>query len=523
MVVSRSINALKRALICKPIWWAQYQIAVQADTEKMYLQVGLRVEDRDAFRFLWRNCVQDSPVRVYRLTRVCFELACSPYLAVSVIKAHAERNTEECDDIIKRALSNMYVDDLVMSCDEESEVAALICRVPVFLRKGGLGVRQVQTKEFATATNSAERLKKFQPFLDDEGILRMGGRLQQATLPPESKHSILLPSHYPLVELLIQDHHVRQLHAGVNQTLGRNAVKKVLRSLPEVKRSDTRVHKAYICIFTCMTTSVVHLELLKEQTTDSFLQGLRRFISRRGRPGVIQSDNFRSFKLADQYIQYLFRDSNWERLQHKLNQERIHPLVRRLWERLIRSIKNALRKTLRGALFTHDELQTTICEIEARINDRPIVLTGDNPSDRIALTPAHFLIGRELSILPNVTSETNQCVNKTGGINHLIRRWRYQQSLTAQLWKRWKQEYITTLSNSRKMAQHTTRTKIQEPGTTWTRWPIGTITAVHPSEDGVIRTAKVKTGQGTITRSARSLRLVEPSGGKDHRLHSTAL
>ncbi|KRY55329.1 hypothetical protein T03_5832 [Trichinella britovi] len=80
----------------------QYQIAVQADIEKMYLQVALQVEDRDACRFLWRNCVQDSPVRVYRLTRVCFGLACSPYLAMNVIKAHAERNPEECDVIIKR-------------------------------------------------------------------------------------------------------------------------------------------------------------------------------------------------------------------------------------------------------------------------------------------------------------------------------------------------------------------------------------------------------------------------------------
>ncbi|KRY13164.1 hypothetical protein T12_16187 [Trichinella patagoniensis] len=110
---------------------------------------------------------------------------------------------------------------------------------------------------------------------------------------------------------------------------------------------------------------MIMIKLLKEQTTDN--KGLRRFISRRGRAGVIQSDNFRSFKLADHFIQYLFIDSNWER----------------------------------GAVLTHDELHTTICEIEARINDRPIVLTGDIPSDRIALTPAHFLIGRELSRLPN--------------------------------------------------------------------------------------------------------------------------
>ncbi|KRY36433.1 hypothetical protein T01_6495 [Trichinella spiralis] len=45
----------------------------------------------------------------------------------------------------------------------------------------------------------------------------------------------------------------------------------------------------------------------------------------------------------------------------------------------------------------------------------------------------------------------------------------------------------------------------------WFKWPIGRIIEIHPSEDGVIRSVTVKTRQGTVTRSARSLRLVEPS------------
>ncbi|KRX85609.1 hypothetical protein T06_8203 [Trichinella sp. T6] len=54
------------------------------------------------------------------------------------------RGTEprECDEVIKRALSNMYVDDLVISCDEESEVAELIRRVPLFLKRGGFHLKK---------------------------------------------------------------------------------------------------------------------------------------------------------------------------------------------------------------------------------------------------------------------------------------------------------------------------------------------------------------------------------------------
>ncbi|KRZ74046.1 hypothetical protein T10_7368 [Trichinella papuae] len=120
----------------------QYRIAVQADIEKMYLQVGLQTDDRDACRFLWRDCKTDAPPRRYRLTRVCFGLACSPYLAINVLKAHAELNPGGNDQTVKLALSNMYVDDLVLSCDSEAEVRDLIHRVPVFLRKGGFHLKK---------------------------------------------------------------------------------------------------------------------------------------------------------------------------------------------------------------------------------------------------------------------------------------------------------------------------------------------------------------------------------------------
>ncbi|KRX79222.1 hypothetical protein T06_14238 [Trichinella sp. T6] len=54
---------------------------------------------------------------------------------------------------------------------------------------------------------------------DQDGLLRMSGRLRRSTLPPESKHPIILPNNHPVTELLIKDHHVRQMHAGANQTL----------------------------------------------------------------------------------------------------------------------------------------------------------------------------------------------------------------------------------------------------------------------------------------------------------------
>ncbi|KRX30755.1 hypothetical protein T09_6342, partial [Trichinella sp. T9] len=56
----------------------------------MYLQIGLRPEDRDVCRFLWQAAGSQSPARIYRLTRVGFGLSCSPFLAMRVIRHHAQ-------------------------------------------------------------------------------------------------------------------------------------------------------------------------------------------------------------------------------------------------------------------------------------------------------------------------------------------------------------------------------------------------------------------------------------------------
>ncbi|KRY56711.1 hypothetical protein T03_9511 [Trichinella britovi] len=115
-------------------------------------------------------------------------------------------------------------------------------------------LREVQVKEFGIKPDSADRVREFQPVLDQDGLLRVGGRLRRSTLPPESKHPIILPYNHPVTELLIKDHHVRQMHAGVNQTLvairtklwiirARNAVKKIIRSCPVCRRVDAQPYR----------------------------------------------------------------------------------------------------------------------------------------------------------------------------------------------------------------------------------------------------------------------------------------
>lgn len=58
-------------------------------------------------------------------------------------------------------------------------------------------------------------LLSFAPFIGDDKLIRVGGRLSQASIPYQTKHPIVLAVHL-LVKLLIQQFHLKLLHAGAH-------------------------------------------------------------------------------------------------------------------------------------------------------------------------------------------------------------------------------------------------------------------------------------------------------------------
>lgn len=99
-----------------------------------------------------------------------------------------------------------------------------------------------------------------------------------------------------------------------------------------------------------MTTRAVHLELLNSLDSDAFLLALRRFISRRGKPLELHSDRGTNFRGAERELQEAFQAMAPE-LQQKLGAYQLtmkfnppsSPHFGGVWEREIRSIKNALQ------------------------------------------------------------------------------------------------------------------------------------------------------------------------------------
>lgn len=75
-----------------------------------------------------------------------------------------------------------------------------------------------------------------------------------------------------------------------------------------IKSSNLRrapITKAYICLFVCMSTNVLHLKLVNGHSTNEFIAALKRFISRRGNPSQIFSDNIGCFEPTERSLSFL--------------------------------------------------------------------------------------------------------------------------------------------------------------------------------------------------------------------------
>ncbi|XP_063993411.1 uncharacterized protein LOC135171051 [Diachasmimorpha longicaudata] len=165
----------------------------------------------------------------------------------------------------------------------------------------------------------------------------------------------------------------------------------------------------------------VHLEVVSDLTTEAFIGALRRFISRRGRPATIQSDNGTNFVGANNELKQIVTELQHPNNNHKITSELTprgidwqfspaqSPHFGGIWEAAVKSFKHRLRRVMGTQLLTLEHFSTFMVEIEGILHSRELYPSSTDPNDLQVLTPGHFLIGEELTRpSPNMVSEKSQ-------------------------------------------------------------------------------------------------------------------
>nr|XP_041631965.1 uncharacterized protein LOC121502439 [Drosophila kikkawai]XP_041631966.1 uncharacterized protein LOC121502439 [Drosophila kikkawai] len=404
------------------------------------------------------------------------------------------------------------------------------------------------------------KILRLNPLLDKDGILRVGGRLQNSNLRFDVQHPIILDKCH-ITKLIIEKAHKETLHGGINLMRNqiqrkywifrlRDSLKKVLRecvtcaryrqctgkqimgNLPKCrvnvaypflttgidyagpyhikcsKNRGQKTFKGYISMFVCMATKAIHLEVVSDLTSDAFLAALQRFIARRGKCTNIYSDNGTNFvgaarKLDEELVKAIQYNSRVaaEKETEKIQWHFIPPAGPHfggIWEAGVKSVKYHLKRVIGDSILTYEEMSTLLCQIEAVLNSRPLYTTGEDVDDNEVLTPGHFLIVRP-------TLDIVEAVEENEKISSLDR-WRLIQKIKGDFWVKWKEDYLYTLQQRykwKKGSQNIEKGQIvllKDENCHPARWPMAKVEEIHKGRDDKVRVVKVKTSEASLTR-----------------------
>lgn len=270
----------------------------------------------------------------------------------------------------------------------------------------------------------------------------------------------------------------------------------------------------YICLFVCMNTKAIHLELSSDLSTETFLLALTRFVSRRGPIKEIHSDNGTNFVGASRLLTPLQTFTKSEEFQHRVSAQLANsniqwhfnppasPHFGGLWEAGVKSTKSLILRSIGIHKLTPEELMTLLTQVEATLNSRPLCALSNDPSDLEALTPSHFLTMEPATSLPDPCLESVPFTK--------LQRWRLITDIHRHFWTRWKNEYLSTHQVRSKWLENGKRLNVGDlvlirQASHPLQWPLGRISAIHPGSDGVVRVATVETASGQLIRPSVKL------------------
>ena len=410
-------------------------------------------------------------------------------------------------------------------------------------------------------------LFRLDPFLDVDGIIRVGGRIARSNLPIEVRHPVILPRKGHITELLIRHVHEKVNHMGRGMTHnelrqrgywvigGSSAVSnhiskcvtcrrlrgtlqhQKMADLPEdrlqpsppftfcavdyfgpflIKERRSEV-KRYGVLFTCMSSRGVHLETANSLSTHSFINALSRFLSRRGPVRQLRCDQGTNFVGAQNELREALREMSQEEVQKYLLHNGCDWIPFKMntphsshmggaWERQIKTVRSALAPLLRqaGGQLDDEAFRTFMTEVECIVNSRPLTSTNfSSPDAPEPLTPNHLLTLKSKVVLPPPGKFQRADL-------YSVKWWRRVQYLANQFWQRWRKEFLLQLQTRQKWERPQPNLGVgdvvivkENESETRGQWPLARVMETFPSADGRVRKVRLKMADAALDKRGR--------------------
>jgi len=415
---------------------------------------------------------------------------------------------------------------------------------------------EISRLETMQAVPRSSQLQDLNPVLDSDGILRVGGRLNLSSIQDNQKNPVIVPGRSHVGLLLVRHYHDEVRHQGRLFTEGairaagfwitsckriitttiHNCVKcrrlrgkfekQLMADLPpdrleaapafsfvgvdafgpwDVVSRKTRGGQAnkkrWAIIFTCLVIRAIHIEIVEEMSSSSFINALRRFVAIRGNVKEFRSDCGTNFvgAIQDLGINAIRVEdgpvNNW--LTEKGTVWKFNPPHAShfggAWERMIgvaRKIIDSLLADFGSRTLTHEVLVTFMAEVCCIVNSRPIVPVSVDPDCPEILSPDTLLTQKSdssVSFYPDLDMKDMYRVQ-----------WKRVQALAESFWKRWRSEYLHTLQARRKWTKPSPNINVgdvvllRDEEACRNQWPTGIIEDTFPSSDDRIRKLRVR-------------------------------
>ena len=276
--------------------------------------------------------------------------------------------------------------------------------------------------------------------------------------------------------------------------------------------------KLYGCIFVCSSSRAVHLEIANDLSTNQFLLAFKRFTARRGQPTFVRTDNATNFRGASAELNKLYSLLDWDTIEGRTRPDRITwhfgsaeaPWRNSGVERLIKSVKTALKPVLGRTKVTKTHLHTLLVEIEGILNDRPLVASSEDERDAPAITPSLLCGGRLLKNLPFDRYPATE-------ISSLEKKVIFRNQLVTKFWNKWLHSYLNSLQVLPKWRAKDSRVIstdqiviIREDNTPKGKWKLARIIEVFRDNDGLVRRVTLRNSKGReISRPTNKIAILE--------------